>query len=295
MPELPEVETIRLELGRAVKDKIIKNVEVKLPKQVFVNGKKGDSKRFTLLLRGKKIKNIGRRAKILKIGLDNNYNLYIHLKMTGQLIYRNSQGEVGSRGGHPWPLPDVKVPNKWTHIIFKFSDESYLYFNDLRQFGYMKLVGDRIADREVFDELFGPEPLDKKFTLKVFKKILFSWPKRKIKQLLMDQSIIAGIGNIYADEVLFYSGVLPTRMSSQLKENEVKKIYRGIKFILKKAIKARGTSVNTYRDAAGRKGGFEKYLKVYSRESKACKACGTAIRRIKVGERSSHFCPQCQK
>lgn len=294
MPELPEIETIRQELLKEIKNKKISAVEVNLPKQVFVNGKKSDVKNFISILKGAKVKDIGRRAKILKIQFNNGHTLHTHLKMTGQLIYRNSKGEVSSRGGHPWPPPDVEVPNKWTHVVFKFSDGSHLYFNDLRQFGYMKLVGYAIPDRRL-DEEFGPEPLEKDFNLNAFKKILFKWPKRKIKQLLMDQSIIAGIGNIYADEVLFYSGVLPTRAVLNLTENEIKKIHRGIKLILKKAIKARGTSVNNYRDAAGRKGGFEKYLMVYNREGEKCKKCGTTIKRIKLGGRSASFCPVCQK
>lgn len=291
MPELPEVETIRQELLKKIKNKKISAVLVNLSKQVFVDGKKGDVKNFIRILKGAEIKNIGRRAKILKIELNNDFRLYIHLKMTGQLIYRNSTGEVSSRGGHPWPLPDVEVPNKWTHVIFTFSDGSHLYFNDLRQFGYIKLVGGATADRDNF----GPEPLEKSFTLDVFKKILPKWPKRKIKQLLMDQSIIAGIGNIYSDEILFYSGVLPARAVFRLKEKEIKKIYQGIKLILKNAIKARGTSVDMYRDAAGRKGGFEKYLKVYNRKGKKCKKCGIIIIKIKIGGRSAHYCPKCQK
>lgn len=291
MPELPEVETIRRELLKEIKNKKISVVLVKLPKQVFVDGKKGDVKKFTSILKEAKIRNIGRRAKILKLELDNVFNLFIHLKMTGQLIYRNSKGEVSSRGGHPWPPPDVKVPNKWTHIIFKFSDGSCLYFNDLRQFGYMKLVGGAIADNEEF----GPEPLDKSFTLNEFREILFKCSKRKIKQFLMDQAAIAGIGNIYSDEILFYAGVLPTRISGELKQKEIKRIYQGVRVILKKAIRARGTSVDTYRDASGRKGGFEKYLKVYGRKGKKCKRCETIIQRIIVGGRSSHFCEKCQK
>lgn len=293
MPELPEVETIRQELLKKIKNKKISAVLVKLPKQIFVDGKKGDVKNFIRILKGAKIKDISRRAKILKIKLDNSFTLHIHLKMTGQLIYRTVKGEIGSRGGHSWPPPDVEVPNKWTHIIFTFSDGSHLYFNDLRQFGYMKLVGDLVGD--AIPDQFGPEPLDKSFILDKFKEILSKRPKRKIKQLLMDQAAIAGIGNIYADEILFYSGVLPARAVSWLKQNEIKKIYQGIKLILKKAIKARGTSVDMYRDAAGRKGGFEKYLKVYNREGKKCKRCDIIVIRIKIGGRSARYCPKCQK
>lgn len=291
MPELPEVETIRQELLKEIKNKKISAVQVKLPKQIFVHGKKGDVKKFNSILKGVKIKDIGRRAKILKFELDNDFSLFIHLKLTGQLIYRNSKGEVSSRGGRPWPPPDVEVPNKWTHIIFTFNDRSRLYFNDMRQFGYMKLVGYAIPDNDEF----GLEPLEKNFTHSKFKEALSKRPARKIKQLLMNQTAIAGIGNIYSDEILFYAGVLPTRISNKLKQEEIKRIYQSIKVILKKAVRARGTSVDTYRDASGRKGGFEKYLKVYGRKGKKCKKCGTIIQRIIIGGRSSHFCNKCQK
>ena len=271
MPELPEVETITKQLLKSIKGKTIKKIDVFLPKMV-----RSDLKQFKKLLIGAKISNIKRRAKLVIIELDNGYNLVIHLKLNGQLI--------------------VNGPKlKYTHFIYHFTDKSHLVHNDVRQFGYVKIVStDKLTDF-FKKENFGPEPLQRLFTLNVLQKKLARKPKSKIKLFLLDQKNIAGLGNIYTDEILFFAGVRPTRLVRDLKLKEIEKIYKGIKLILKQAIQHKGTSAAWYLDTQGRKGNFQNILKMYQKKDKPCPACRTKVQRIKMGSRSAHFCPNCQK
>jgi formamidopyrimidine-DNA glycosylase len=271
MPELPEVETIKRQLNRKIKGKKIKAVEVRLPHFV-----KYPLEKFKKIVEGAKIKNINRRAKLLIIELSNGYCLIIHLKLTGQLIF-NGQ------------------PTKHTHLIYAFTDGSQLIHNDLRQFGFVKVVPKKELADFLAKEKFGPEPLTKKFTLDLFKELLSKRKGAKIKPLLMDQSFVAGIGNVYSDEILFYAGVRPTRKAGSLKPKEIEKIYQGIKKILPAALSRRGTSADTYVDTEGREGNYIPLLRVYQREGQPCFVCGTKIKRLKMGGRSAHFCPRCQK
>ncbi len=294
MPELPEVETIKRQLLKEVIGKKIKETELRLPKLAYFDGEKGDEKNFRKNLEGAKIVKADRAAKILILTLSDGYTLLVHLKMTGQLIYRAKNGNL-KRGGHPWPPAAVEVPNKWTHIIFHFADGSKLYFNDLRQFGYMKLVKTEELGEQKEIKKLGIEPFNKDFTPALFSKMLKKRAKTKIKPLLMDQNFISGIGNIYADESLYFARILPVRQAGKIKPKEVKKLYQGIKTILEKSIAKGGTSSDTYVTLSGQKGGYEKYLKVYGREGKKCLRCEGTIKRIKLGSRSAHFCSNCQK
>ena len=243
MPELPEVETIRRQLGQEIV------------------GKKLD---------GQKIVGVRRRAKILIIDFSDGSSLIFHLKLTGQLIFN---GERSS----------------YTRRIFKFDDGSQMVFNDMRKFGWWK----EVKKTKSIEENFGPEALD--INLKNFKILLRKRPNAKIKPLLMDQKFIAGIGNIYSDEILFASGVQPIRQVKTLSEKEVERIWRNTKKILQEAIKYHGTSERSYVDAYGRKGNYLSHLKAYQREGKKCLRCRTTIKRIKLGSRSAHFCPKCQR
>lgn len=271
MPELPEVETIKRQLNRKIRGKRIKAVEVRLPRFV-----KYPLKKFKQLVVQAKITSISRRAKLLIIELSNEYCLVIHLKLTGQLIF-NGQA------------------TKHTHLIYHFTDNSQLIHNDLRQFGFVKVIPKKKLADFLAKEKFGPEPLDKNFTLNLFKEILNKRKGAKIKPLLMEQSFLAGIGNLYSDEVLFYAGVQPTRKVGSLKPKEIEKIYQGIKKILSAALSRRGTSADTYVDIEGKQGSYLPLLKVYRREGQPCFICQTEIKRFKMGGRSAHFCPKCQK
>jgi len=271
MPELPEVETIKRQLNLLIADKKIKRIEILLPKIV-----KAPLAEFKKAVQGAKIIEIDRRAKILIIHLNNGWSLLIHLKLSGQLIFDGQK-------------------TKFTHVIFHFSDGHRLIFNDLRQFGYVKLVKTDQLDNFLQKEKIGPEPFDKDFTLAKFVARLDRRPNAKIKQFLMDPTNLAGIGNIYSDEILFASRVHPLRKIKDLKPSDIKAIYQNIRKILTEAIKLKGTSANLYLDAYGRQGDFLNHLKVYGREGEKCYRCKDIIKRIKLGGRSAHFCPACQR
>jgi formamidopyrimidine-DNA glycosylase len=278
MPELPEVETIRTQLDHFLAGKKIVKVNVSLSKMV-----KLPLAQFKRIAVGAKINCLSRRAKILIFQLSSGWSLLVHLKMSGRLIFRK-KGEK---------LQEADL--KWNHLVYEFSDDSRLFHNDLRQFGYVKAVRtDELADFFAKEKL-GPEPLAKDFTLDDFSTILKKRPKAKIKQFLMDPQNIAGIGNIYSDEILFFAGIHPLRRTGELTTAEFKKIFEGIRKILPEALKFRGSSDNDYLDARGQKGDYVPRLKVYGREGEKCKKCSGVVQRIKIGGRSAHFCPKCQR
>ncbi|MBI2041929.1 MAG: DNA-formamidopyrimidine glycosylase [Candidatus Nealsonbacteria bacterium] len=221
-------------------------------------------------LNGKRINGLRRRAKILIIDFNNGSSLVFHLKLTGQLIYN-------------------KKPSRFTRKVFNFDDGSRLIFNDVRKFGWWKMV----KNTKEIEQNFGPEALEIDFI--TFSDLLGKRPNAKIKPLLMDQKFIAGIGNIYSDEILFASKVHPLRQAKTLGKEEIKLIYQNIKKILKEAIKRHGSSVQSYLDAYGQKGDYVKYHKVYQKEGEKCPRRDRGIiQRIKIGGRSSRFCPRCQ-
>jgi formamidopyrimidine-DNA glycosylase len=256
MPELPEVETLKRELNRALVGKMFKDTR-------------------------KKILGIDRRAKILIFHLSDGQAMLIHLKMTGQLVYKNIIG------GHP------EDPNKYTRKVFHFTDGSRLLFNDLRKFGWVKLVSETELPK-IFAKT-GVEPLGKEFTAEKLAEILARYPKRKLKQLLLDQTLIAGLGNIYVDESCFLSGLLPTRIVKSLTLNDIKKLHQSIITVLKLSIRKKGTSSRNYVRSSGRPGGMVPFLNVYGRGKESCKICGDKISKIKLHGRGTHFCTQCQK
>lgn len=271
MPELPEVETIKRQLSKKLKGKRIKKAEVRLRKLVRYSLDK-----FKKIVEGATVIGVSRRAKLLIIGLSSGYNLVIHLKLTGQLIF-NGQAD------------------KHSHLIYYFTDGSRLIHNDLRQFGFVKVIPKKELNEFLAKEKFGPEPLEKNFTLHLFRQLLTRKPRTKIKPLLMDQRFIAGLGNIYSDEVLFFAKVRPIRIVKTLKPEEIKKIYQGVRKILPRAIKRQGTSVDMYLTAEGKEGTYASLLKVYGRCDEPCFVCQTKIKRLKLGGRSAHFCPRCQR
>ncbi len=220
-------------------------------------------------LNGRKIIGVRRRAKILIVDFADSSSLIFHLKLTGQLIFNGK-------------------PSQHTRKVFNFDDGSQLIFNDTRKFGWWKKVK---GTREI-EEKFGPEALE--INLESFKTLLEKRQNSKIKPLLMDQKFIAGIGNIYSDEILFAAKVNPLRQVKTLSDKEIQQIHQNIKKILEKAIRCRGTTEQYYRDACGREGDYAKYLKIYRKEGEKCSRCGTIIKRVKIGGRSAHFCPKCQ-
>lgn len=285
MPELPEVETIRSDLSKEILGKKLDSIKISKPKIV-----KSSIVNFRKTLKDSHFKKINRIGKLLVFVLNKTDKfLLIHLKMTGQLIYSSKKNVIS--GGHNYPEID-KLPNKFSHIIFTFSNKSKLFYNDVRQFGYMKIV----SQKELGEILlrFGMDPIASKFKKSDFFEVI-KGKKTNIKAFLLNQKYIAGIGNIYADEILFDSRVRPIRNISSLSKVEKEKIYLAIKKIIKKAIKMRGTTFSNYVDGKGEKGNFTKLLKVYQREDKKCFKCRKKIKRIRIAGRGTHYCSNCQR
>lgn len=269
MPELPEVETTVSELrSKIIGRKILKiwTDTGKIFKPDFSTFKKG--------VIGQTIKAVSRRGKNIVIKLGSGKYILVHQKMTGSLLY------------------GTEIKNPYIHLIL-FLDKGKLALSDLRKFAKVAFIPD-LKDYPDYQKL-GPEPLSREFTFEKFREIIKK-SKGKIKKVLLDQNKIAGIGNIYSDEILFKAKISPLRETQKLKAKEAKILYLAIKKILKKAIKAKGTSVSDYRRPSGEKGNFAKFLKVYRREGEFCpRSCGGKIQRLKFGGRSAHFCPKCQK
>lgn len=292
MPELPEVETIRRGLATRILDVPITRVEVRLPKITS-----GSAEPLETFLTGNRIMHLDRQGKLL-IARHNHTDAFvtlIHLKMTGQLIYRNQvateQDQVA--GGHPWPAYNDRLPNAYTHVILEFANGGVLFFNDLRQFGYIRVA--TTSKLHTIQSKYGIEPLRDEFTWEAFHQRL-SGRRGNIKALLLNQSIISGIGNIYADEILFDAAVAPSRMADTLTEHELRSLYDSTQKIIALAIEHRGTTIHDYADADGKRGNFADLLQVYAQEGKTCKRCGLAtITKAKVAGRGTHWCPNCQK
>lgn len=289
MPELPEVETIRLQLDGALKGLRITGVEV-LNKKSFI----GEVRE----VRGVRVVGVRRRGKITIIELEGGVGLAIHLKLTGQLIYkeakkqRSKEAKIENQNDGPFAI--TKLPNKYTRVIISFDNGGRLYFNDLRLFGWVRVIRDV---REIGEGKLGPEAIDEEsFTLEYFKNILAK-SKKPIKLLLMDQEKLAGVGNIYANEALFKAGILPTRSGNSLNEEEIQRLRDSILSVLKEAIEHKGSSDKdeAYRQITGEKGEEQNHLQIYGKDGQKCPKCGGTIKRIKLGGRGTFFCSRCQK
>lgn len=284
MPELPEVETIRRALAKKLVGQTIKDIEVRAAK-LFL----GDRDKII----GQKITAVGRRAKILIFTLERDY-LAIHLKMTGQLIFVPKNKKAGALvGGHPDKAYIETPPHRHTHLIFTFPSGT-LYFNDLRKFGWVKVLNDEVALKKEIGHL-GPEYDWPEFSLDYFQQLLAKKAKLRLKPVLMDQTNLAGIGNIYADESLFCAKIRPDRLAGSLSEPEIKQLHRCIAQVFVLAIKRGGTSSRDYRQIDGSKGTYLEIAKVYHRQNLPCRLCHTPIKQVKLAGRSTHFCPHCQK
>ena len=304
MPELPEVETLCRELKKALVGRVIKSGKVFWPGTVMPL----TPTTFLRQLKNQKIKKVERRAKILLLSLHpSELTLAIHLKMTGQLIYCPQGSTLKPAkvkpliiGGHPQPLPqelsfgELKdSPFHYTRLVLNFNNGDQLYFNDLRKFGWLHLLNPRIV--ATLHQYHGLEPLSPDLTPQSFCAILDRYPKRKIKALLLDQTLIAGLGNIYADESCFAARIKPGRRVATLVNREKIKLHRAIRSILTLAIKHGGTSTRDYRKSDGSRGGFAVYLQVYGRGGQPCSRCHKPIQKIKLAGRGTHFCAKCQK
>lgn len=287
MPELPEVETIRAGLQRLLPGLIVREVNSDNPKS-FPNAET-DVNNFLL---GAKVTAIRRRAKVLLIDLDSAYSLVIHLKMTGQIVYVRDSERFGA--GHPSKSLIADLPDRSTRVAIKL-DKAKLFFNDQRKFGWMRLMPTVEVENLDFFKKVGPEPLSDNFTTDMFIERLQRRKNTSIKAALLDQTIIAGIGNIYADESLWGAKIHPVKLVKNVPESDISKLYEEVRYILHLSIEKGGSTDNHYVDAEGKKGSYLKFARVFRREKLPCPRCGTIILKIRVAGRGTHFCPYCQK
>jgi len=293
MPELPEVETT-INILKKTKPRILGAVFLDIwTDSPSLIKKPKDLLQFKKEIKGKKIERIRRRGKNIIFGLSSGKNLLIHQKLTGHLLL----GEW-KRQDNKWqalvkgPLTEDPM-NRFLHLIFYLDNGKQLALSDLRKFAKLEVLSEEELKKELGS--LGPEPLDKSFTFEKFKEGVLKKKNKAIKQVLMDQGVIAGIGNIYSDEILFEARINPFRKIRELNEKELKEIYSAMKKILSLGIKLQGASVADYRLPWGAKGGFDRLIKVYRKEGQRCPRCGAIIKRQKIGGRSAHFCPKCQK
>jgi formamidopyrimidine-DNA glycosylase len=299
MPELPEVETIRRQLQEVLVGKIIAKVEVLRDKSFG-----GESNK----LRGSQVKSVGRKAKIIEIDFEKQEEiLIIHLKMTGQLVFvpkdERTQELKESRfqdknkrkrivGGHPSVDWVRDLPSKHTRVIMEFTDESKLFFNDMRVFGWMRLVNKDKYEKEMRKTT--PDVTEKEFSLEYLTTIL-SKSKKAVKLLLMDQEKIGGIGNIYANDALYLAKVMPDRKTNSLSKVETKNILMAVREVIRRGIKYGGASAENYFDIWGMGGNYQGHFLVYKKDGRKCAKCGGVIKKMKIGGRGTYFCQSCQK
>ncbi|MCX6764599.1 MAG: DNA-formamidopyrimidine glycosylase [Candidatus Nealsonbacteria bacterium] len=300
MPELPEVETTVRDLRKKVLSRTFIDVWTDFEKMIK-NPKSFPE--FKKEIINKKILNVKRRAKFILFELSDDKILLIHQKLTGHLLLGKWQKQKTGWKSFKKDFLSEKI-NSYIHLLFKLDNGEMLALSDLRKFARIELWGaDELFNLQEFKSL-GPEPLEKSFTFEKFKEILKNKktakgePRQrrgKVKQVLMDPNVIAGIGNIYSDEILFQAKIHPFRLIPSLKEKELERIYQNIIKILEKGIELKGESFSDWRTIEGKKGFFDDYRRVYQREGEKCSCCKSLILRKKIGGRSAHFCPNCQK
>lgn len=288
MPELPEVETVRRGLSNLIIGKKIASATHDTPKS-FPNAQ-SDVEEFLL---DSKIAGVRRRAKVLLIDLDTQYSLVVHLKMTGQMVFR---GEQVFGAGHPNDSLVGELPDKSTRVTIAFTDGSKLFFNDQRKFGWMRLMPTLEIPNIDFMKKVGPEPLSDEFTAEVFIERLRKRANTNVKAAILDQSVLAGIGNIYADEGLWGAKIHPATRVKDLRDTQLRSLHKELKYVLELAIEKGGSTDRNYVNAEGKRGSYMDFARVFRREGKDClRHPGTQIVKTRVAGRGTHLCPKCQK
>ena len=287
MPELPEVETVRRGLDRLIVGRTIRSVTHDTPKS-FPNPP-SEVEAFAL---GASVTQVRRRAKVLLIELDTDYTLVVHLKMTGQLVF------VGTErwgAGHPNDSLIGSLPDKSTRVELTFTDDSKLFFNDQRKFGWMRLMPTIAVPEIDFMKKVGPEPLEDDFTAAEFIPRVRRRAGTTIKAAILDQTVLAGVGNIYADESLWAARIHPAKRVRDISDEQLTQLLTEIKFVMNLSIDKGGSSNHTYRDAEGNKGSYMQFANVFRREGLACpRHPDVLIEKSKVAGRGTHTCPVCQ-
>lgn len=282
MPELPEVETVVCGLRDTVVGRTIARVTVLAPPRSIEVSRSFDGRSFADLLRGRRIERVNRRGKNILIALSGDLTLWVHLKMTGHFFYLSPRRPIDK---HDLVIFDLAVDRS-------ARDRRHLRFHDYRRFGRLRLYPDNELWGQAGLKNLGPEPLE--ITAGAFIERCRR-TSRMIKPALLDQTFLAGLGNIYADEALFAARIHPRRLTTSLSRKKLVELHRHIRRLLRLAIRSMGTSVDSYSGVNGQAGNFQKYLKAYNREGTPCPRCGALIVRRKIGSRSAHFCPRCQR
>ncbi len=286
MPELPEVETVR----RGLQKLIIGNqivAETHDTDKSFPN----EANEVAGFLLGTTVTNVGRRAKVLLIDLSSDYTLVTHLKMTGQLVYVGAE-RFGA--GHPNDSLIGALPDKSTRVTLTFSDNSQLFFNDQRKFGWMRLMPTITVPEIDFMERVGPEPLEDVFTSTEFIPRVCRRANTSIKAAILDQTVLAGVGNIYADESLWGAKIHPATLVKHLTDQQLATLLQEIKDVMHLAIEKGGSTDRNYVNAEGKRGSYIDFARVFRREGLGCPRCGTTIEKTRVAGRGTHICPVCQ-
>lgn len=281
MPELPEVQTVVSQLDRKITGKVIVSVWSDWKKKILT-----PFTTFVRKIKGAKVLGVRRLGKHIVIDLDNGYSLVAHLKMTGHFLVKDATNRASTVFDDPI--------NGYIHHVITFSDETTLEFSDMRKFGWLKLMKTAEVERHKSIAELGIDALSRKLTPTLFRELLMNRKHRSVGEVLLEQNLIAGIGNIYRSEALFLAGIVPIRKIEILKNAEWLKLLPAIKKVLRHAVKLRGTSDGDFRDTDGQQGRFKRALFVYGRTGLPCKKCGTMIERKKLGSRSIFFCSSCQ-
>jgi len=290
MPELPEVETVRRGLSNLIIGK-----KVTREQHDTAKGFPNTDADVTGFLIGATITAIRRRAKVLMIDLSTDYSLLIHLKMTGQLVFVGAGDTDRFGAGHPNDSLINVLPDKSTRVTLSFDDGSNLFFNDQRKFGWVKLLPTSEIPNTDFMKKVGPEPLDDSFTAQQFAARFTRRKRTNIKAAILDQSVVAGVGNIYADESLWGAKIHPQRPVESITAPEFERLYHELREVMNLSIEKGGSSNHTYVNAEGQKGSYMNFARVFRREGLACPRCGTTIEKMRVAGRGTHICPFCQQ
>jgi formamidopyrimidine-DNA glycosylase len=287
MPELPEVETVRRGLSELIVGKVVSASQADTPKS-FPN----TATDVAHFLHKAKVVAVRRRAKVLMVDLSTDYSLVIHLKMTGQLVYVDPTQRFGA--GHPNDSLVDALPDRSTRVTIGFDDGSNLYFNDQRKFGWVKLMPTLEIPELPFMQKVGPEPLEPDFTAEQFAARFARRARTNIKAAILDQSVVAGVGNIYADESLWGAYIHPKRLVGTITESEFRALYTDLRAVMNLSIEKGGSSNRNYINAEGKKGSYMDFARVFRREGLPCPRCGTTIEKLRVAGRGTHICPSCQ-
>ena len=289
MPELPEVEVVKKSLERNILNLIIKKVKIKDANLRY----KVDKIRLSKLI-GKKIKKIERRSKFLIFEIGKTHRLLVHLGMTGKFFFTDNKDNKFKTSFYYFL--NYKKDQKHDRVIFVLNNKQKLIYNDVRKFGFIKIYSSNSITKSQHLTHLGPEPLEKNWNFSYLKKYVFR-RERSIKNILMDQKCVSGLGNIYVNEILFLSRIKPVRQATKLKNFEIEKIIKYSKKILKNSIKLGGSTIKDFSSENGKKGDFQQHFKVYGREDQDCSNidCNSRIIRTVISNRATFFCKNCQK